>query len=185
MKARRPPKAKRRPRERLSSQSPVTGNIPTGLQTRGERGGVAAAPRSLDPPPAIRALGRALIEYGADLVCRRDDGCRNAIGRLVGKLSGPQAAIENHRTPLRMSLDRMAAGTTSDRRWRATNLIETLSKLPAEQRTMAVLVGVAGLSRERAARLAELDLQADISRRTATKQDVAAAQDHVELPLAS
>ena len=80
----------------------------------------------------------------------------------------------------------MAAGTTSDRRWRATNLIETLSKLPAEQRTMAVVVGVVGLSRERAARLVGLDLQADTSRRTATtKQDVAAAPDHVALPLAS
>jgi len=57
-------------------------------------------------------------------------------------------------------LDRAAAGTTPDRGLHTTQLIETLSQLPAERRTMAVLVEVAGLSRERAARLLDLDLEA-------------------------
>lgn len=164
------------------------GNIPTGLQTYVERGGVTAPPRSLHPPATIRALSRALIEHSADLVrCHGGGGIQSqsapAIDRMADTLSDSRSSIEDHRAPLRMMFGRAAAGTTPDRRSHTTRLIETLSQLPAEQRTMAVLVEVAGLSRERATRLLDLDLEA-------AKPGLAAATGqtalgHFELPLAS
>lgn len=158
-----------------------------GLQTCVERGGVAASPRSLHPPATIRALSRALIEHSADLVrCHGGGGIRSqsapAIDRMADTLSDSRAAIEDHGGPLRTMFDRAAAGTTPRHRSH-TRLIETLSQLPAEQRTMAVLVEVAGLSRERATRLLDLDLEAAISGLAAATGQTALG--HFELPLAS
>lgn len=162
------------------------GNIPTGLQTCVERSGVTAPPRSLHPPAAISALSHALIEHGADLVrCHRGGSIQSqpAIDRMADTLSDSRSAIEDRCAPLRMMFDRAAAGTTPDRRSHTTRLIETLSQLPAERRTMAVLVEVAGLSRERATRLLDLDLEAAISGLAAATGQTALG--HFELPLAS
>jgi hypothetical protein len=140
----------------------------------------------LHPPAAISALSHALIEHGADLVrCHRGGGIQSqpAIDRMADTLSDSRSAIEDRCAPLRMMFDRAAAGTTPDRRSHTTRLIETLSQLPAERRTMAVLVEVAGLSRERATRLLDLDLEAAISGLAAATGQTALG--HFELPLVS
>ncbi len=102
---------------------------------------------------------------------------------MTDTVSDGQATIEGNRAPLRMMFDRAAAGTTPDRRSQMTRLIETLSKLPAEQRIMVVLVGVAGLSCERAARILDLGREAAMPCLAAATGQTTLG--HFELPLAS